>query len=115
MEVHVADRRFSHRYPFKSALLVRVRKFGGPEQKAESENLSESGIFFATDAPLAIGSAVEILLKVPQEITGKPVMEWQYTGHVVRTEPGDSLRGMVGVGVQFDCYEVMRAKSPPFR
>jgi hypothetical protein len=34
---------------------------------------------------------------------------------VVRTEPGDSLRGMVGVGVQFDCYEVMRAKSPPFR
>lgn len=115
MEVHVADRRFSHRYPFKSALLVRVRKFGGPEQKAESENLSESGIFFATDAPLAVGSAVEILLKVPEEITGKPVTEWQYTGHVVRTEPGDSLRGMVGVGVQFDCYEVMRAKSPPFR
>jgi hypothetical protein len=115
MEVRESERRNSHRLQFKTAMRVRVWKSGQVERREESENLSERGAFFTTDAPLAIGSAVEILLKMPEEITGKPATEWRCTGHVVRLQPLDLLRGKLGVGVQFDCYEILRSKTniPP--
>ena len=111
MELYESERRISRRLKFKTALRVRVWKSGSDEQSAESQNLSERGTFFATDAPLVIGSAVEILLKMPEEITGKPTTEWRCTGHVVRLEPVNSPRGTMGVGVQFDCYEILRSKT----
>jgi hypothetical protein len=111
MKAYEIERRISRRHLLKTALRVRVWKSGSSEQRAESENLSDSGTFFATDAALAIGSAVEILLKMPEEVTGKPTMEWRCTGHLVRLEPIDSPQRRMGVGVQFDCYEIMWSKS----
>jgi hypothetical protein len=109
MEVYTSERRVSCRLQFKTALRVRVCKSGPTEYRAESENLSEGGAFFASDSPPAIGSAVEILLKMPEEITGKPAIEWRCTGRVVRLEPLDVSRGKLGVAVQFDCYEILRS------
>jgi hypothetical protein len=60
---------------------------------------------------MVIGSAVEILLKMPEEISGNPATEWRCTGHVVRVEPVDTPQGKLGVGVQFDCYEILRSKT----
>jgi hypothetical protein len=74
----------------------------------ESENLSEHGIFFATDSVIPVGTVLEILLKMPEVISGLPTNEWLYSGHVVRFEPSASPRGHFGVGVQFDCYQVPR-------
>ena len=111
MQAPESDRRSSRRLPFKTALRVRVWKSGPAEQRAESENLSAQGIFFATDAPLAIGSAVEILLKMPREITGGLASEWRCSGRVVRLTPGSNGDGKQGVGVQFDCYEILRSKT----
>src|SRR5580704_1132141 len=106
------DRRLSRRLNFKTPLRVRVWKSTAPEQRAESLNLSRNGVFFATDLPIQEGEALEILLKMPEEITAEPTTEWRCTGHVVRVEPVDSSRGKLGVGVQFDCYEVSRAVIP---
>jgi len=100
MEVYVSERRNSPRHLLRTALRVRACKCEWDERRAESENLSERGTFFATDAPIVVGSAVEILLKMPEEISGNPTTEWRCTGHVVRVEPADTPRGKVGVGVQ---------------
>lgn len=112
MNVAVADRRATRRHSFKAPLRVRIWKSAIPEQRAESENLSEKGIFFATDSLLRVGTTVEILLKMPEEITGEATTEWLCTGHVVRVEPNNSSRGKLGVGVEFDCYQISRAKTP---
>jgi hypothetical protein len=48
---------------------------------------------------------------MPKEITGKPATEWRCTGRVVRLGPVDTPRGKLGVGVQFDCYEILRSKT----
>jgi hypothetical protein len=111
MEVYVSERRISPRHLLKTPLRVRVWKSGSTERRAESQNLSESGTFFATDEPMDIGSAVEILLKMPEEISGNPTTEWRCTGHVVRVEPIDTPRGKLGIGVQFDFYEILRSKT----
>ena len=105
------DRRAFRRVPFKTSMRVRIWKTGPTERRFESENLSERGAFFSTAEPVAIGSAVEILLKMPEEITGKPATEWRCAGHVVRLQPPDGPMGKLGVGVEFDYYEILRSKT----
>jgi PilZ domain-containing protein len=108
MKISRLDRRLARRLSFKTPLRVRIWKSAAPEQNAESVNLSQSGVFFATESPIREGETVEILLNMPQEITDEPSTEWRCTGHVVRVERVDPMGGRVGVGVQFDCYEVSR-------
>ena len=50
-----ADRRLSQRHTLKAGLRVRVRRSDTAERRAESENLSQRGVFFATDLPLSKG------------------------------------------------------------
>lgn len=106
------DRRFAQRHDIKTALRVRVWKSGLPEERAESQNLSQRGIFFLTNSRLAEGEVVEILLKMPEEISGEPTNEWLCTGHVVRVEPAALPRDKFGVGVHFYCYEASRVDQP---
>jgi len=104
------DRRSSDRHNVKTALRIRVWNSGLPEHRAESVNLSQRGIYFATKSALCKGEIVEVLLKMPEEVSGEETTEWRCTGHV---EPFDSPMGKLGVGVQFYCYEVARAEQPP--
>jgi len=107
----VSDRRLSRRQSLRIPLLVRIAKSTAPERRVESANLSKSGIYFATDLPLREGSVVQLFLKMPAKIVGKS-MEMRYTGHVVRFQPISSLPKMLGVGVQFDCYQALRTVVP---
>ena len=106
------DRRLSRRHSLRAPLRVRLRKSDVAERRAESENLSQRGIFFATDLPLSKGAALDLLVEMPEEVTGVPPAQWLCTGHVVRVVPLDSPQGKTGVGVQFDFYEVSRPERP---
>jgi Tfp pilus assembly protein PilZ len=82
-----------------------------PEHRAKSVNVSRRGIYFNTKTPLSEGEVVEVLLKMPEEVTGEETTEWRCTGHVVRVEPSDATEGKLGVGVQFYCYEAARPEQ----
>jgi PilZ domain len=112
MKITSLNRRLSRRLSFKTPLRVRIWKSSAPEERAESLNLSQNGVYFATNTAIRVGETVEILLNMPEEITDEPSTEWRCTGHVVRVESVDSTKGKLGVGVQFDCYEVSRMKLP---
>lgn len=111
MKIPRSDRRLTHRYGLKIPLRVRLWKSPEAEQHTESVNLSQNGVYFATNSPFREGEAVEILLKMPEALTGEPTTEWRCTGHVVRVDRVDSARGRIGIGVQFDCYEVSRGDA----
>lgn len=104
------DRRLAGRYDVKKPLRVRLWKSALPEHPAESVNVSQRGIYFATDWPLRQGETVEVFFDMPEELIGEPASEWRCTGHVVRVEAIDNTDGKYGVGVQFDCYEVSKSK-----
>jgi hypothetical protein len=108
-----ADRRLSLRHKVKTALRVRTWKSATPEHRAESIDVSLRGIYFATKSALSEGEIVEILLKMPEEVSGEQTTEWRCTGHVVRVEALDPREGKLGVGVQFYCYDVSRPEQPP--
>jgi hypothetical protein len=105
------DRRLSLRHSVSTDLRVRMRKFDAPEQRARSENLSQRGVFFTTDLPLSKGSSLDLLVEMPEQVTGVPSAQWLCTGHVVRVVPAEQ-EGQRGVGVQFDFYEVSRPERP---
>ena len=113
MKIPRSDRRLTHRYGLKIALRVRIWKSPEPERPAESMNLSQAGVYFATNSPYREGETVEILLSMPEAVTSEPTTEWRCTGHVVHVDRVDSTRGSVGIGVQFDCYEVSRGQMAP--
>jgi hypothetical protein len=73
------------------------------EQIAESENLSQRGVFMWTAYPLRIGAQLELRLKMPHEISGLPVSEVHCTARVIRIQEGDS-GGLVGVGLRIERY-----------
>lgn len=111
MNLPSPDRRVSRRHKYKTCLRVRIWKSSAPERQEESLNLSQHGVYFATESPLREGETVEIFFQMPEEITAEPSTEWRCTGHVVRVERVNSEAGKLGVGVQFDCYEVSRADA----
>ncbi len=106
------DRRLAQRYKLKTDLRVRVPRSDAEESRVESQNLSQRGVFFATDIPLSEGAALDLLVEMPEAVTGVPAAQWLCSGHVVRVVPTDLPERPHGVGVQFDFYEVSRAKRP---
>jgi PilZ domain-containing protein len=108
----VTDRRASRRYLFETPLRVRLWKSNVPEERGVSKDLSEQGIFFTARLPLEAGSIVEILLEMPQEMTGEPTTEWRCTGEVVRVQALDPAGANLGLGVRFDGYSVARRQKP---
>jgi hypothetical protein len=105
------DRRLSLRHNVRTDLRVRTRKLDAPEQRVHSENLSQRGVFFTTDLPINKGAALDLLVEMPEQVTGVPPAQWLCTGHVVRIVPMQP-EGKRGVGVQFDFYEVSRPERP---
>jgi PilZ domain-containing protein len=73
------------------------------EQVAESENLSQRGVFMWTACRLKIGVQLELKLKMPSEISGLPVSEVHCTARVIRIQDSDS-GGLLGVGLRIERY-----------
>src|SRR6267143_473741 len=93
--------RYLVRIPLRFRLLASPEM---PDQIAESLNLSARGVSFATRFPLDVGTPIQLYLKVPKEITGKPSPEWRCRGQVIHTRPIESNPGMLLVGVLIVYY-----------
>jgi hypothetical protein len=104
--MQASDRRGTDRLRLRILMSLHLWKSTVPSEKVESVNLSENGVYFTTDCVLHEGEIVELFLSMPEELTGAPAAIWQCTGHVAHVHPTGSPRGILGVGVQFDCYEI---------
>ena len=101
------ESRRTERFNLGIRLSVSVLNSTAPEQRTESLNVSAGGMYFATNLPLRRATGVQLFFKMPEEITHMPARDWVCTGHVVHVKPVSVPSGWLGVGVQFDCYEVV--------
>ena len=115
MKIPADDRRITHRVPLAMPLRVRVWKSAIPEQRAESMNISERGVYFATGSRFKEGEQLELLLRMPEEIVGRAQTDWRCVGHVVRVQALDSSSRALGVAVQFDRYQVVPEREQATR
>jgi len=112
MKSVVKDRRLAERHELRTPLRLRVRKPEEREQKVESENVSRRGVYFTTDLPLSEGMMLDVLLEMPETISGVRAAQWMCMGHVVRVERNGHANGLRGVGVEFDFYVVSHTATP---
>jgi len=104
----LTERRASTRLNLKVPLRFRVLAASDSNfQETETVNLSQHGAYFFSEAPPAVGTQLEMNLKMPTEISGKPPTQVRCTGSVVRVERHDFAGGPPGVGVHFDRLEAI--------
>ena len=104
----LSDRRYAQRFALTVPLHFRGWHSTGPELDAASVNVSESGVYFETDAPQSEGAVMRLRIDMPAEITGSPATEWRCMGKVVRVQPAPSQGVALGVAVRFEYYEIAR-------
>jgi hypothetical protein len=93
IKVTKADRRVDRCHRITAPLRVCIWKFVLPEWETESEYQLETGFLFGTDWAARAGMAVEVFLKLPEEITCERTTEWLHTGRIIRAMPIDSPCG----------------------
>jgi len=102
------DRRQTARYDMEIPLTIRtMEKEDMPTHVALSSNVSASGLYLATDLLLQVGAPVEIAMRMPAQVTGKPSRDWLCRGRVVRVEGENQWTEKHRVGVVFQYYEVI--------
>jgi hypothetical protein len=106
------ERRRTPRYKLKIPLAIRpVGEPGAPKRRVESSDVSERGIYFVSDLPFEVGTELQIVLRMPEEVTGKSSAEWNCRGLVVRIERTPESGGIAGIGVEIQSYEA----AEPFK
>jgi hypothetical protein len=104
--------RESPRFALHVPLWIRPMDFSQtPSQRAETSNISASGLCLLTELPFLLGTIVEMFLKMPAEIMGEIEREWCCKGRVVRVSDADAAGRQRSVAVKFQYYEVLQ-KEP---
>jgi PilZ domain len=102
------DRRVADRFSLKIPMFLQKWRSVALKEDVESVNLSGSGAYFNTEFVLRTGDVVELTLQMPREVTGVLSTRWRCTGHVIHVRQASAPGEPLGVGVQFDCYEISR-------
>lgn len=113
------ERRVGQRFPY--LLPLSLRQISEPvEGVGFTQDLSSRGVFFFTDAALTEGSEVELILRMPSEITLGASMPVRCRGRILRiVRPASSACGVssaraetkIGVAVRLECYEYLSDSS----
>jgi hypothetical protein len=83
-------------------------KFGGVyEIMAEAANISARGMFFIAQEPLAVGTAIELVFRLPRRIIGVEGVWLRCSAEVVRVEEG-LPNAKFGIAARIRNYEVFR-------
>lgn len=105
MDQETTDRRAARRFAMALPLLVKFTCGDGISEKAaETHDISFRGVYFFTDTPPEQGSAVELVLTLPQQITLAGDVRIRCFASVLRVEPRDTTRG---VAARIDRYEFL--------
>jgi hypothetical protein len=73
-------------------------------RRGRSINISRSGLLFRAEGDIPVGTALELLLEMPAEITGQPGEQVTCQAKVARTAPAEQGQPP-WLGVAIDSYE----------
>ena len=104
------ERRIDPRLNLKVPLRFRpLNNPGAPEETAESINISQRGILFATAVPLIVGTPLVVSLRMPRELASQNASDVKCVARVVHIQPNAFLGGKAGIGLHIERYEARAA------
>jgi hypothetical protein len=104
-----ADRREARRFTMSLPMRVLPREAKGHELDAQTRDVSYRGLYFLADANFDVGSEIEFVITLPQQVTQSGDVSIRCLGEVVRIEPTEN--GKVGIAAKIARYEFMPATA----
>jgi PilZ domain len=104
-----AERREARRFTMSLPMRVLPREARGRELDAHTRDVSYRGLYFLADANFDVGSEIEFVITLPQQVTQSGDVNIRCLGEVVRIEPTEN--GKVGIAAKIARYEFMPATA----
>jgi len=104
-----ADRREARRFTMSLPMRVLPREAKGHELDAHTRDVSYRGLYFLADSKFEIGSEIDFVITLPQQVTQSGDVNIRCQGEVVRIEPTEN--GRVGIAAKIARYEFVPATA----
>jgi hypothetical protein len=101
-----SERRQLTRYNIRTPLRFRAINLTADKSDhfTEALNVSRGGFYFASSAPLQIGTPIEVTLRMPAEVTGTKPEETKCTARVVHVKNQPYGDGRIGFGAEIEKF-----------
>ena len=102
-----SERRQLTRYNIRTPLRFRAINLTADKSDhfTEALNVSRGGFYFASSAPLQIGTPIEATLRMPAEVTGNKAEEAKCTARVVHVKNQPYGDGRIGFGAEIEKFQ----------
>jgi PilZ domain len=104
-----ADRREARRFTMSLPMRVLPLEAHGRELSANTRDVSYRGLYFLADAKFEMGSEIDFVITLPEQITRSGDVNIHCHGQIVRVEPTEN--GRVGIAAKIARYEFMPAAA----
>jgi hypothetical protein len=102
----LSERRQLTRYNVRTPLRFRAINLTADKSDhfTEALNVSRGGFYFASSAPLQIGTPIEATLRMPAEVTGNKAEETKCIARVVHVKNQPYGDGRIGFGAEIENF-----------
>src|ERR1700674_1061023 len=104
-----AERREARRFTMSLPMRVFPRESKGREMDARTRDVSYRGLYFLADANFKVGSEIEFVITLPEQVTQSGDVNIRCQGQIVRVEPTEN--GRVGIAAKIERYEFLPAAA----
>jgi hypothetical protein len=104
-----SERRVARRFTMSLPLRVLARAPRNSELKAQTRDVSYQGLYFLAEEAFEVGSEIEFVLTLPQQIAQTGDVDIRCRGQIVRVE--SAANGRMGVAARIERYEFMPAAA----
>ena len=101
------DNRRARRFPLTMPATVKVEESAHESASVRTRDVSSSGVYFHFASPLDVGTALEFVLTLPEEMTKSAPVRIKCMGKVVRVDQGQETSD-IGVAATIERYEFLR-------
>jgi len=107
------ERRRLTRYTIRSPLRFRAIHLTADKSDhfTEAINVSRGGFYFASSAPLQIGTPIAATLRMPAEVTGNKAEQTHCTARVVHVRNQPYGDGRIGFGVEIEKFHPLAGQD----
>ncbi|HSC45166.1 MAG TPA: PilZ domain-containing protein [Candidatus Acidoferrum sp.] len=104
-----ADRREARRFNMTLPMKVLSLDSNAHELKAYTRDVSYRGLYFLAESEFRLGSSIDFIITLPEQVTRSADVNIRCHGQIVRTE--STQNGKMGVAAKIDRYEFMHTAA----
>jgi c-di-GMP-binding flagellar brake protein YcgR len=104
-----SERRVARRFTMSLPLRVLPRESRNSELRAQTRDVSYQGLYFLAEEKFEVGSEIEFVITLPQQVTQTGDVDIRCRGQIVRVE--SASEGRLGIAAKINRYEFLPATA----